>query len=301
MNTELTLSLNQLFTSQFIDQVFSGVDVSIKSKADYLYRIHRFQDFILTSGVFDRNTLLEFKRSISLDSSVTIATKNKYLIVAKIYCQQLYRMGVLKVDISTGVKLFRVSSSYKVNGFTDSEVSAIIYKMGTIEDIRLKTILALKMFSGLRDIEITRLRVEHLNLQDSIIHVHSKGLNDAIDELPIVPQVKEILSGYLEVTGKKSGFLFTSDSRRNKGEGLTVKTVWLMVRGFLDELGISRSCHSFRGYFATELVKKMSNLFDVAIYTRHKSISTLQNYVNQINKERTLPKYYSAFDGVLVA
>ena len=296
MDSQITLSFSQLFESAFVEQVFSNIDISIKTKSDYLYRIERFQQFISKSGVFDRNSLLEFKRHLSLDSSIAVTTKNKYLIVAKIFCQQLYRLGVLKVDITTGVKSFRQSSGFKTNGFTEAEISDIVSKLNQLEDIRLKTIVTLKLFSGLRDIEITRLTVEDINLTDGILQIHGKA-RDGLESLPIVPIVISVLKSYLETTGKRSGFVFTSESNRNKGHGrgLTTKTVWLLVRQFLDELGIHRVPHSCRSFFTTELVKKMDNLFDVVTYTRHRSISTLQAYVNQIQKKKTIPQYNKAF------
>lgn len=297
METQITLSFAQLFESSFVDQVFSNIDISIKSKKDYLYRIERFQQFISKAGTFDRNSLLEFKRHLSLDSSIAVTTKNKYLIVAKIFCQQLYRLGVLKMDITTGVKSFRLNSGFKVNGFTDAEIEAIVAKLSQLDDIRLKTILTLKLFSGLRDIEITRLTVEGINIKESMILVHGKG-RDSAEALPIVPQVSKMLSNYLTVTGKKSGYLF--ESRKRKGSGLTTKTVWSLVRQFLNDLGIDRNPHQCRAFFCTELVKRMDNLFDVIMYTRHRSIQTLQFYANQIGKEKTIAKYRTTFVDLLL-
>jgi hypothetical protein len=107
---------------------------------------------------------------------------------------------------------------------------------------------------------------------------------------------RNTLLEYLLVTGKRSGPLFTSQSKRNFGQRLTTKTVWMVVRGFLDAHGISRNPHQFRSFFTTNLVKKMgNNLFDVIGYTRHRNIQTLQSYVNQVNKERTLPRFQKAF------
>lgn len=294
MDTLTTVTHPQLFEPSLVQQLFSNIDISEKTRKDYLYRIGRFQGFISQTGTFDRNSLLEFKRHLSSDSSITVTTKNKYLIVGRVFCQQLYRLGVLKVDISTGVKSFRLNSGFKTNGFTDEEVTRIVTRLNQLTDIRLKTILSLKMFSGLRDIEITRLTVEGVNLTDGVLQIHGKG-RDGVEPLPIVPQVVEVLKTYLEITGKRSGFLFTSESKRNKGSGLTTKTVWLIVRTFLDGLEIYRNPHQCRSFFTTSLVKKMENLFDVITFTRHRNIQTLQNYVNQIGKGRILPKFHDAF------
>lgn len=299
MTTDLILSTPQLFDPAFVEQVFGNIDISMASRRDYLYRIGRFQNFVSGVGVFDRNTLLEYKRSLAADTSISVTTKNKYLIVARVFCEQLFRVGALKVDVSQGVKAFRLNGGFKVNGFSDDEVRRIIDGMNQLSDLRLKAIISLKMFSGLRDIEVVRLTAENINLIDSVIHIHGKG-RDGVEALPLVPQVVEILRAYQESTGIRSGFIFTSQSKRNKGGGLTTKSVWLAVRQFLDGLGIKRNPHQMRAFFATELVKKMDNLFDVITFTRHRNIQTLQSYVNQIGRERTIPQFKKVFQNHLL-
>ena len=255
----------------------------------------RFKTFVDLNGGMNRNTLLDYKRSLSMDSTIAVTTKTKYLIVAKVFVQQLYRLGVIKVDISTGVKSFKQVGGFKTNGFTDDEVSRIMRGMKTMTDVRLKAVLSLKMFAGLRDIELARLTVESLDLDAGFIQVHGKG-RDQEEALPIIGQVVNVLREYLTATGKRSGPLFTSQSKRNFGHRLTTKTVWLLVREFLDGHGIHRNPHQFRSFFTTNLVKRMgNNLFDVIVYTRHRNIQTLQSYVNQVNKERTLPRFQRAF------
>jgi integrase len=295
MTTDIIISNPSIFEQSFVNQVFGNLDVSDKTRQDYLYRMGRFKEFVDIQRGMNRNTLLDYKRSLFLDSTIAVTTKMKYLIVAKVFVQQLYRLGVIKVDISTGVKSFKLAGGFKTNGFTDEEITRIMDGLKETKDSRLKTILSLKMFSGLRDIEIVRLTVENVDLENGFLHVHGKGRNSE-EALPIISQVINILREYLVVTGKRSGPLFTSQSKRNFGQRLTTKTVWMMVRGFLDKHQISRNPHQFRSFFTTNLVKKMgNNLFDVIIYTRHRNIQTLQSYVNQVNKERTLPKFQRAF------
>jgi integrase len=199
------------------------------------------------------------------------------------------------VDISTGVKSFKQAGGFKTNGFTADEITRIMDGLKGLTDVRLKTILSLKMFSGLRDIEIIRLTVENVDLEDGFLYVHGKG-RDSEEALPILGQVINVLREYLLVTGKRSGPLFTSQSKRNYGQRLTTKTVWLIVRQFLNALGIQRNPHQCRSFFCTELVKKMgNNLFDVIQFSRHRSIQTLQAYVNTVNKAKLVPQFKEAF------
>jgi site-specific recombinase XerD len=294
METTVVLSEHSEFGSAFIEQVFSNCDISEKSRRDYFYRIGRFQTFIQSTGGLNRNSLLEYKRHLASDNSISVSTKNKYLTVAITFLKQLLRLGVLKVDLASGVKGFRISTGFKTNGFTTEEVSRIVVGLSETRNIKIKALVILKWQAGLRDIELVRLTVDDVHLADGYIDVHGKG-RDGKESLPIVPQVVDVLREYLRTTGKRSGYLFTSDSKRNRGQQITTKTTWLMVRNFLDDLSISRCPHTFRSLFTTTLCEKIPNLFDVINFTRHKSIQTLQNYVVQINRGKVLPRYREAF------
>lgn len=299
MTNGIVLSYHQIFDSSFITQVFANCDISDQSRNDYHYRIGRFSNFVQASGGLNRNTLVSYKTSLASDNSISVASKNKYLTVAIVFLRQLFRLGVLKVDLTAGIKGFRVGASFKMNGFTPDEVERIVAGLTDSQNIRVKTLVILKWQAGMRDIELIRLMVEDVNLDDGYINVHGKG-RDGKESLPIVPQVVEVLREYLQATGKRSGYLFTSESRRNRGQQITTRTAWLMVRNFLDGLGISRNPHTFRSLFTTTLCEKMPNLFDVINFTRHKNISTLQHYVNQINKRKAVPLYKAAFNEFVI-
>lgn len=299
METNIVLSQPNVFDVSFITQVFSNCDISEKTRQDYLHRINRFRQFVQADGGLNRNTLLQFKRSLATNSSISLATKNKHFTVAVVFLKQLFRLGVLKVNIAEGVRGFRVSSGFKTNGFNPDEVKRIVVALNETKNVKTKVAVSLKMLCGLRDIEIVRLMVEDINLTDGYISVHGKG-RDNKESLPIIPQVVQVLRDYLESTGKRSGPLFTSESKRNHGQQITTKTAWLMVREFLDDLGISRKPHTFRSLFTTTLCEKMPNLFDVINFTRHKNIQTLQSYFNQIHKNRSIPRYKDAFSEFVI-
>ena len=295
MTAEIILSNPSPFEPSFINQVLSNMDVSTKTRADYQFRLGRFKAFCLQHGM-NRNTILEYKRSLAADNTISVATKNKYLIVARCYVQQLFRLGLITVDIGAGIKGFRVGTAWNMRGFTGAEVKRIIVGLNASTDIRLKAILSLQMFAGFRCCEITRLMVEHVSLTDAFIQVLGKG-RDGLENLPLVPQVVQVLKDYLNATKKKSGFLFTSQSKRNHGSGMTTKSIWLIVRQFLDSLGIHRNPHQCRSFYVSQLVKGPlgNNLFNVIQLTRHASIQTLQSYVDMKDRENMLPSYEQSF------
>jgi integrase len=294
MNDIVLSEHNQnIIDHDFIVKVFSNIDVSDKTRNDYLSRINHFVSF-LKDHPFDRNIFVEYKRSLSLNDKISVSTKNKYLIVSKVFLQSLYRLGVISVDVVKGVRGFRQSSGFKTNGFTEEEIKLILQGLNDTQDIRLKVIGFLKMFQGLRDEEITLLEVGDIDLQNGFISIMGKG-RDEKESLPLIPRVSEVLMDYLTKTEKKSGYLLTSIRGENT-ERLTTKTIWLQMRSFLDSLQIHRNPHQCRSFYITSLVRHIPDLFTVISYSRHRSVTTLQKYVNQINLEKTIPQFREVFN-----
>lgn len=73
---------------------------------DYAYRISLFLAFIAQSG-FNRNSFLEFKRSLKDRGDLTVATENKYLASARVFLRELTRNGIMPLDITLNIKGFR--------------------------------------------------------------------------------------------------------------------------------------------------------------------------------------------------
>ncbi len=102
---------NTNFTHRSL-KVFDNLDISENTRKEYQYRISQFLEFIKKNG-FTRNSYLEYKRQLSQRTDLSISTKNKYLIVARIYCKELHKQGFLPTDITQNVKSFQQSRKHK--------------------------------------------------------------------------------------------------------------------------------------------------------------------------------------------
>ncbi|MFZ2657898.1 MAG: tyrosine-type recombinase/integrase [Victivallales bacterium] len=161
---------------------------------------------------------------------------------------------------------------------------------------RLKAVISLLVYQGLRQIEITRLDVEDLQLQRKIAFIHGKGRDDK-EPIDLHPKAVEALQAYIDYCNVRSGALFFSISNNGRNQRLTTKSVRLIVTGFLTATGIRNTTHGFRHYFTTTLIEHFSNdLLTVQKFTRHKSVETLQVYNDHISNKENLPKYYQAFN-----
>lgn len=283
------------------ERVFDLLDISETTRDDYKHRIGEFLLFTQDKG-FNRNSFLDFKRSLAERTDLAVSTKNKYLATAKIFLKEANRQGFLPADITQNIKTFSQSKKHKRDGLNDEEIKtltdAIKVLPETPQNARLKAILSLLVFQGLRQIEITRLDIKDIDFISKTAFIQGKGQDDK-EAINLHPEAIKAIQGYLKANKIADGALFTSQSNNSRHKRLTTRAVRGIVKETLKELGIDKTTHGFRHYFTTTLIKTYKgDLLEVAQYTRHKSLEMLQVYNDNIKRKTDLPRFYGAFSGV---
>lgn len=282
-------------------KAFDLLDVSEATRQDYKYRIGLFLDFTGERG-FNRNSFLDFKRALAERTDLSVATKNKYLATAKIFLKEANRQGFLPADITQNIKTFSQSKKHKRDGLNDEEMSRLTEAMQALpetpQNARLKAVISLLVFQGLRQVEIIRLDVKDLDFIGKTAFIQGKGRDDK-EPIYLHPEAIKALQAYLKTNKIADGALFTSQSNNSKNQRLTTRAIRDIVKKTLNDLGIEKTTHGFRHYFTTTLIKTYKgDLLEVAQYTRHRSIEMLQVYNDNINRKADLPRFYQAFSGV---
>lgn len=282
--------------------LFNDMDIAESTKQDYLARLPQFAGFLHRNGV-NRNSLLEYKKYLRSRADLGIAAKNKYLAVARIALKELYRRGAISVDLSLNVKSFQQSQKHRVEGLTEQEVERLCEHLRELPDsfktIRLRAVVALLLYQGLRQIEICRLDVSDIELSSERLYVLGKGQDDR-EPIYLHPQTVKALRSYLRASKVKNGALFTSLWGQTKGKRLSTRGLRGIVKDLFAVAGIDKSVHGMRHYFTTTLVKSYkSDLLRVAKYTRHRSTDMLMVYNDQITDVQDLSNYYKAFPNSL--
>lgn len=94
----------------------------------------------------------------------------------------MYRQGLTPVDLSVGASSFQQNIRHKVNGLTEGEVVKICNYLKeqdcSFKNARLRALLSLLLFQGLRQIEICRLDFNDTDLASGTINVLGKGRNN---------------------------------------------------------------------------------------------------------------------------
>ncbi len=278
--------------------IFDDMDIAESTKQDYLARLPAFAGFLHRNGL-NRNSLLEYKKNLRDRTDLGIAAKNKYLAVARIALKELYRRGAVSIDLSLGVKSFQQSQKHRVEGLNEQEVERLCEYLRELPDdfrsVRLRALVALLLFQGLRQIEIVRLDVGDIDLASKRLYVLGKGRDDK-EPIHLHPQTVKALRAYLKASKVKDGALFTSLWGQTKGKRLTTRGLRQIIKVSLNSIGIDKTVHGFRHYHTTVLIKNYKGeLLKVAKYTRHNSTDMLMVYNDQVNDRSDLQKYYLSF------
>jgi len=281
--------------------IFDCMDISENTRNEYQYRLKPFISFI-QSGGFNRNSYLEYKRQLSERTDLSVSSKNKYLIVARIYCKELNRQGFMPTDITQNVKSFQQSRKHKKDGMTDDEVRRLLERVQTFDknydSCRKKALLSLLILQGLRQIEIVRLNVNDLDFASQTAFIQGKGKDDK-EMIDLHPVTVATLKEHIRKNKIADGALFVSTSNNSKKQRLTTKSIRNLINPILRSLEIDKTVHGFRHYFTTKLIQSYKgDLLTVAQYTRHKSLEMLQVYNDTIRHKADLPRYYQTFNGI---
>lgn len=284
------------------DKVFDLLDVSESTRAEYKQRIGLFLDFVKDKE-FNFNIFLEFKRHLAGKTDFGISTKNKYLITARVFLKELNRCGLLPSDITQNVKTFRQDRKHKREGLNEAEIKLLTEKIRQLPDtqqnLRLKAILSLLALQGLRQIEVIRLNVQDVDFVSKTALIQGKGMDDK-ELIYLHPETVRTLKDYLQVHRISDGALFVSKSNNSRNKRLTTRSLRKLVKETLKKLEIEKSTHGFRHYFTSALIKAYKgDLLEVARYTRHKSLETLQVYNDNIKLQADLPRFYDVFKEVV--
>lgn len=280
--------------------VFDNLDVAESTKTDYRYRLPLFVTFVNTYG-FSPNTYLDYKRHLRT-MPWSVSTKNKHLIVARVFLKEMHRQGLIPSDITLNVKAFKQSKKHKKRGLNDAEVKRLTTWLSELTDSpendRLKAIFSLLLLQGLRLIEICRLDFEDIDLNNEMLSVWGKGRDDK-EPVFLMPQTVTYLQQYIRSNEIKEGALFRSNSHSRMGQRLSTRGLREIIAVIFQMLHINKTAHGTRHYYTSQLLKYMpGQLLDVAQFTRHQSIEMLRVYDNRNKQDFAFNKVVSAFAGI---
>jgi len=304
MTTDLVVA--RRYTRDNAYEVFDTLDVSEATRADYIARLTPFISFI-ENNQFNLNTFLEFKRELRARNDLSASSKNKYLVVARIFLKELNRNGIIPVDITSNIRNFRLDKRHKVNGLDDREVESLEWwcQAHSVIKPREVAIMCLLYYQGLRLGELCKLNWEDVLWRSDQILIKGKGRDDK-ETIFLHPVTAKALKRYYDVRqyidlegDRPRGAMFRSLSIPSKQGRLTPRGLRHIVKAIFAEQGIDKTCHGIRHSFVTRLVKYFNgDITKVAQFSRHRSLEMIQVYNDAVLLESDYKGYIKAFGDV---
>lgn len=285
-NNELTLEQLKQYKENFIDYL----DVDDLTLKAYKCGINAFMNYLNDNGVKypTRDDVIAFRDMLRANYSSN--TVNSYMIAVRSLFKYL-EVHKIYENICVEIKGARYDTTPKKEVLSLEQMKTIYNGLTNIRD---KAIFSLMCSTGLRVCEISTALIEDIKEYngETVLFVLGKKRDSKCEYVKLSPQVINDLKNY--IGDRKSGYIFTSTSPNNYGNGVTTKTLRLIVKNIFKQFGIDKdtvSCHSLRRSFAVASYETGSSIYDIQQVLHHASINTTTRYLRQVNRDNNKTEY----------
>ena len=276
----------------------SSQDVKESSRSLYSRTLSQFFLWVESSqrdlNTLQRSDILEYKDSL-LSSGLSALTISSYLVVVRNFYESAESIKAYP-NIAKGIKTPRRKQAFKKQHLTENKSKELLdyYKEKSLRDYAIVNLL---LRTGLRTIEVVRADVGDITFKGErrVLRIWGKGHTEKDSFVVLTDKTYLPIKEYLETRkGVKAGDpLFTSNSRQNKGERLTTRTISEICKEGLKGIGLDGrefTAHSLRHTTAVHILKQGGEITDVQRVLRHTSPVTSQIYTESIEEELRLQK-----------
>ena len=225
---------------------------------------------------------LAYKESL-IERKLQSTTINRRLAALRSLTQMARTLGIIPWTLqikNQKTEAYRDTRGPGIDNF--KKILNLTEERGDKKGIRDKAILRLLFDLGLRRGELVALDLSDVDLERKTISVLGKGRTQKT-QLSLPEKTMTALLEWLKARGQAHGPLFLNLDRARKGDGrITGKSIYRLVKGLGERIGIKTRPHGIRHSAVTEAVKKAQangmNLEEVLDFSRHKDVRTLMIY-----------------------
>lgn len=246
----------------------------------------------LKNKPLDKVSVEDIRNFIKKESDISEKSLARKLSSLRTFYDFLVKKGYMSISPMDGVEGPRIGK-YLPDVLSIEEVDKLLELEPTDNyTFRNRCILELLYSTGLRISELTSLKLENIDLDESLIKVMGKGskerivpLNDIATEY-MTKYIKEIRPNMLKK--EQTDYVFLN----NHGKGLTRQAVFKMIKKRAEDIKLKKeiSPHTLRHSFATHLLQNGADIRFIQELLGHSDVGTTEIYTHIINE--TLKKDY---------
>jgi site-specific recombinase XerD len=257
------------------------------SRRTYARALDDFRDWSERAGAsaFSRETVQAYRASLEA-RGLSPSSVNLHQTVLRKLAAEAAANQLLSHEVAASiaaVKGTRQKGARLGNWLTLAQAQALL-KAPAGEGPRAKrdrALLALLVGCGLRRTELAELDVERMQQREGRwVLVDVKGKGSRLRSVPVPAWAKAAVDRWRAVALIASGRLFRAISQTGDvAEGLTPQAVYLVVREYAAQLGLSVAPHDLRRTFAKLAHLGRSPLEQIQLSLGHESILTTERYL----------------------
>jgi integrase/recombinase XerD len=288
---------------KLLERFFLERELSEKSQDSYRINLKQFWTWLEDSNMdkmflqksISKIHLLKYKEDLKR-KKLSSRTINSYLVSLRQFFSFLVSYDLYPSNPLANIKSEKIQVGHSKDDLSAKQVIDILdsVETKTVIEKRDYAIIILKFFCALRDIEVTRSKIEDIKSKKGnyVLHIQGKGRSETDKQTEFVilkePVYKAILD-YLTISERSlnsKGFLFIGHGNKSKGE-LTTKTVQRIITKPLNKLGYkteSITSHSTRHTAISLAIEAGASLEQAQILARHKDPKTTQIYIHNRNR-----------------
>lgn len=277
-----------------IQDFLDSLDVAEKSRATYERSLRQFISWLRESGwhtlQLQREDILAYKEYLA--GSKSAYTVTLYLTsVRKLY--QYLESNRIYPDITRGIKGAKKPKGFRKDTLSQEQLRETLssIEVESLEGQRDYAIFNLMARTGLRDIEVSRALVEDIRMEQGqeVLWIQGKGRDSKDDFVILTPEALKPIKAYLKSRGrvKKDEPIFCSHSDRNRGEGLSTRSISRIIKNSMRAVGLDDSrltAHSLRHTAISLSILGGASLQQAQAMARHTDSKTTLVYFHNLER-----------------
>lgn len=270
----------------FLDTEKGYADNTIAAYRNDLTQFLRYleqQDQYSTWAEVDKDTIINYVLNLK-EREYTSSTVARKVAAIKSFFHYLMAAKVIVDDPTATLDSPKVKKRLpKAISREDIECLLAASAKGTsAKSQRDHALLEMLYASGMRVTELVSLDVSDVNLASGSVRVRGKKASSKERVIPVGDRALDALQTYLNkgrmqmVRDPEDRALFLN----HRGQRLTRQGLWLIIKHYVDEVGISEDVtpHTLRHSFAAHKLSQGKSLQDIQKLLGHANISTTQVY-----------------------
>ena len=256
------------------------------SRRVYAKALDDFRDWCERSELgFTRETVQRYRAHLEA-RSVAPSSLNLHLTVIRKLAHEAAANGILPHETAASivaVKGIRQKGARLGTSLTVEQAQALLKAPAgdSVRAKRDKALLALLVGCGLRRSELATLELERIQQREGRwVLVDLEGKASRIRSVPMPAWAKAAVDGWTAAAGLENGRLFRAVSQKGEvGHALTPQAVYLVVKGYAEQLGIEVAPHDLRRTFARLAHRGRAPVEQIQLSLGHESIRTTERYL----------------------